>query len=369
MNDGLDFLVEALRELEREGRLRQTPTEADVAARSCLIDLASNDYLGLAALPLPEHDRSGAGASGLVVGYHAPHLAAERALAEWIGCQAALLFSSGYAANVGCLSALAGPGDLVVSDALNHASVIDGCRLSRAEVAIVPHLSLEAVAEVLHRPARRKLVVVESIFSMDGDSPDLVGLRSLCDASGAILVVDEAHALGVVGPRGRGACAEAGVVPDVLVGPLGKAFGLSGAFVAGSSLLRTWLWNRARSFVFSTAPSPAVAAAIPARITRVAEADELRARLRWVAASLRRAIGHAKAANTSPIVPWILGDERRALAVAAGLREAGVAAVAIRPPTVPEGTSRLRLVARASLGEQDLAKACTALARAARLAG
>ncbi len=365
MSGGLEFLVEALGELEREGRLRVPPTEGE-GSRAGFIDLASNDYLGLAALPLPEHARSGAGASGLVVGYQSAHLRAEEAFATWIGCQAALLFSSGYAANVGVLSALAGPGDLIVSDALNHASIIDGSRLSRAAVAITPHLSVSAVGEALDRPARRKIVVVESIFSMDGDSPDLVALRELCDAAGAILVVDEAHALGVTGPQGRGACAQAGVPADVLVGPLGKAFGLAGAFVAGSSLLRTWLWNRARSFVFSTAAAPAMAAAIPSRLVLVADSDAARARLEEVARRLRTAVRLPDTSGfTSPIIPWVLGEESRSLAVAADLRSAGVLAIAIRPPTVPAGTSRIRLVARASLTDAEVDRACAALSRAA----
>ncbi len=179
-----------------------------------------------------------------------------------MGLPSSLVFSSGYAANVGLMSSLPRPGDLVVSDALNHASIIDGIRLSKCRVAVVPHLDVGAVETALRdRGAGRAFVVTESYFSMDADSPDLGALRALCDRHGAALVVDEAHAVGVLGPGGAGLCAEQGVVPDALVGTFGKAFGAAGAFVAGCEALTRWLWNSARSFVISTGMSPVVAAA------------------------------------------------------------------------------------------------------------
>src|SRR6185369_8021158 len=255
------------------------------------LQLCSNDYLGYAADPWPEAGEapSGAGASRLVTGNHAEHERAEATLAEWLGGEAALLFSSGYAANVGVLSSLAGPGDVIVSDGLNHASIIDGCRLSGATVRVVPHLAARAVEAALieAKGARRRWVVTESYFSMDGDTPDLAGLRAICDAHDAALLVDEAHAIGVFGPRGRGLCAEAGIAPDVLVGTGGKALGLHGAFVVGSAPLRRWLWNRARSFVFSTGVSPSLASALASRAHRVAADDPARARLAALSMRLR----------------------------------------------------------------------------------
>ncbi len=225
----------------------------------------------------------------MVSGDHAAHRAAEASLAEWVGRPAALLYSSGYAANVGLISALAGPGDLIVSDALNHASIIDGCRLSRATVAVAAHADRRGGgARLSQRSGRgRAFVVVESLFSMEGDCPDLAALRGVCDEHEAALLVDEAHALGVLGPEGAGACAEAGVRADALVGTCGKALGLQGAFVAGSARLRDWLWNRARSFVFSTGVSPALAGAVPGRVARARRDDQARRRVLSFAAQVR----------------------------------------------------------------------------------
>lgn len=355
----LAHLVEALEALRRDDRLRLRASPPDA------LSFCSNDYLGLARAPVTPV-AAGAGASRMIAGEHAEHGRLERTLAEWLGVEQTLLFSSGYAANVGGLSALVGPDDLVVSDALNHASIIDGLRLARAQVEIVPHLDVGAVEGALaRRGARRAWVVTESYFSMDGDSPDLAQLRRLCDAAGAGLVVDEAHALGVFGPAGRGLCAAAGVTPDVLVGTLGKAFGASGAFVAGCRVLSDWLWNRARSHVFSTGMSPAVAAAARAnferalrdpslRATAIALGDRLRDGLRALGADVR---GHG------PIVPWVLGTEAAALQVAAALREQGIHAVAIRPPTVPAGSSRIRFALTARHAEQDVDRALAAAAR------
>ena len=355
----LAHLVEALETLRREDRLRSR------AAPPGALSFCSNDYLGLARTLAPGV-ATGAGASRMIAGEHAEHARLERALAEWLEVDQTLLFSSGYAANVGALSALVGADDWVVSDALNHASIIDGLRLARARVEIVPHLDVTAVeAALARRGDRRAWVVTESYFSMDGDSPDLARLRALCDATNAGLIVDEAHALGVLGPEGRGLCAAADITPDVLVGTLGKAFGASGAFVAGCRVLSEWLWNRARSHVFSTGMSPAVAAAARAnferalsdpslRATAVALGDRLRAGLRGLGADVR---GHG------PIVPWVLGTEAAALQVAAALREQGVHAVAIRPPTVPVGSSRIRFALTARHTEQDVDRAIAAAAR------
>jgi 8-amino-7-oxononanoate synthase len=353
--------------LAERGLLREPPVPS--AAGEALLDLCSNDYLGYASEPLCELAtiRSGAGASRLVSGNLVPHEETEAVLASWLGTEAALLFSSGYAANVGVVSGLARPGDLIVSDALNHASIIDGCRLSGATVQVVPHRDAGAVEAALASSAGagRRWVVTESYFSMDGDSPDLPALRACCDRHDAALIVDEAHALGVLGPRGTGLCAAAGVRPDVLVGTAGKALGLQGAFVAGSRSLRAWLWNRARSFVFSTGVSPALAAAIGARASRAAADEAGRVRLAASATRLREGLADLGLAGLrrgqGPVIPWVVGAEGAAVRLSRRLRDLGVLVQAIRPPTVPRGTSRLRITASARLTEADLARALSAI--------
>ncbi|WP_437733168.1 aminotransferase class I/II-fold pyridoxal phosphate-dependent enzyme [Sorangium sp. So ce1335] len=367
----LRHLQDELSELERAGLLR---TPAVASAPAGMLVLCSNDYLGYADLPWsPGGDAaSGAGASRLVSGTHEAHLMAERELASWLGTESALLFSSGYAANVGTLAALARPGDVIVSDALNHASIIDGCRLSRAAVEVVRHCDLPSVEEALVRAAgaRRRWVVTESLFSMDGDTPDLRALRALCDRHDAALIVDEAHALGVCGPRGAGLCAATGVRPDVFVGTLGKSLGLHGAFVAGSSTLRTYLWNRARSFVFSTGISPMLALATVDRVRRAAADDAGRARLAMVTAQLRSGLRSLGArllpASSGPILPWILESPAAAVEMSQRLAREGILVQAIRPPTVPAGTSRLRITSSASLSEADVERALAGFREAVR---
>ena len=335
--------------------LRGPPgAEVELSSGERLINLSSNDYLGLAsdarvARALAEGALrwgAGAGASRLVCGDFAVQHELERALAAFEGTEAAVLFNSGYAANCGMLQALAGPEDLIVSDALNHASLIDGCRLSRARVEVVAHGDVAAVERHLKTAARRKLVVTDSIFSMDGDRAPLRGLSEACTAHGAMLIVDEAHATGVVGPRGAGLCAEEGVVPDLRMATLSKAVGIAGAYVAASRAVCDLLVNRARTLVFSTALPPALACAVleSLRILAGPEGDERRASL-W--SNVRRfasglsSLGLAARAD-SPIFPLVLGAPDKAVASAARLRELGVLAKAIRPPTVPAGTSRIR---------------------------
>jgi len=360
----LRHLEAELGELEQRGLLRRPGASNGGAG---LLVLCSNDYLGYAAEPWPTELGaaelpSGSGASRLVSGEHAAHGAAERALASWLGLEAALLFSSGYAANVGTIAALGRPGDVIVSDSLNHASIIDGCRLSGASVVVVPHGDAGAVEEALARAqdARRRWVVTESYFSMDGDSPDLRRLRAACDRWDAALYVDEAHAVGILGPAGRGLCAEVSVQPDVLVGTLGKSLGLHGAFVAGSTVLRTWLWNRARSFVFSTGVSPLLSAAVVQRVSQITHDDAGRRRLAEVSSRLREGLapllGGALLPSHGPILPIFVGPPEEALRISAHLRERGILVQAIRPPTVPAGTSRLRLTAHARLTDGDLSR-------------
>lgn len=325
-----------------------------------VIDAASNDYLGLAAAsvsretPVQSPAPSGSGASRLVHGTHPEHLALEAEIASWVGSEAALLFSTGYAANAGLVQALGDPGTVLISDALNHASIIDGCRISKARVEVVTHLRVEEVERCLSSgdSSELKCVLTESYFSMDGDGPDLRALRAACDRHGAALVVDEAHALGVFGPSGAGRCREVGVVPDALVGTLGKAVGAQGAFVAGSAQLRELLWNRARSFVFSTAPSPHLCSIARFHVERARAADDLRARLHDLTTLFRRALEKAQVpvveGSVGPIVPVIVGDEGRVVGLVERLADDGVISQAIRPPTVPAGTSRLRLTVKAS---------------------
>jgi 8-amino-7-oxononanoate synthase len=373
--DPLRHLEADLAELESAGLLRVAPSRDGVAAlevQGAPLVLCSNDYLGYAAEPWPadvERAPAGAGASRLVSGEHPEHGAAEGAIAEWLGAESALLFSSGYAANVGTIASLAGAGDLVVSDALNHASIIDGCRLSGAEVRVVGHLDAAAIEEVLSRARghRRRWVVTESYFSMDGDSPDLARLRAACLEHDAALVVDEAHALGVFGPRGAGRCAELGVRPDVLIGTLGKALGLQGAFVCGPATVRSWLWNRARSFVFSTGISPALARAAEGRVRRVAADDAGRRRLRAAGDALRLGLaqqGIGVSSTEGPVLPILVGEARAAMALSERLRASGVKVQAIRPPTVPVNAARLRLTASASLSRVDVDRALDAFRRA-----
>lgn len=302
----------------------------------------------------------GSGASRLVFGTHPPHLAAEAALADWLDYEAALTFSSGYAANVGALGALLSVEDCVLSDELNHASLIDGIRLSRARATIVPHLDLAQLEAGLRagQGARARWVVLESYSSMDGDGPDLRRVRELCDRYDAALYLDEAHGVGLFGPAGRGRAAEAGVRADVLMAGLGKAVGAQGGAILGSAELRTWLWNRARSFVFSTAPAPLTATMLVERIGRVRAADAERARLLALAAQTReRLLGlgfDLGSGSFGPILGLRLGEAERALRWAAALRSAGFLAQAIRPPTVPALGSRLRLTLRASHRDDDV---------------
>lgn len=350
--DPFRSIAHELAELDRDGLLRRA------AIRGPLQVMCSNDYLGLGATEERVSGPAGAGASPLVSGYTDVHEAAAVALAEWLRCEGVTLFTSGYAANVGVLQALGGEGVVLFSDALNHASIIDGCRLSRSRVEVFPHLDLGALERALVRAssARDRWVVTESYFSMDGDSPDLARLRAVCDEHDAGLILDEAHAIGVFGPEGRGLAAEAGVHADVLIGTLGKSFGLHGAFVGGGALLRTVLWNRARSLVFSTAGSPLVLSLVPDRVRQVAEADGLRLQLAMRSESLRRALSKLVTTLTSsgrparvlghgPIAPLVVGDVGRAIELSTRIASAGYLVKPMRPPTVPEHASRLRFTA------------------------
>jgi 8-amino-7-oxononanoate synthase len=311
-----------------------------------VIAFASNDYLGLTQHPAvieAAHaaiDRwgTGSGAARLIVGSRPIHSELERALAGWKASDTAVLFPTGFAANLGVLTTFGGPGTLVCSDELNHASIIDGTRLARGEVAVYPHRDLAALDTLLRERAvdRRALVVSDTVFSMDGDLADVAGLAEICTHHGALLVLDEAHA--VLGPDLR----DPG--PTILrVGTLSKTLGALGGFVAGPASLTELVVNRARSYIFTTATSPADAAAALAavHVVRSPEGEALRARLRANVEALRS--GHP-----SPIIPVVCGAEDRALGAAQALLDLGLLVPAIRPPTVPAGTSRLRVALSAS---------------------
>lgn len=335
------------------------------------VNFTSNDYLGLcgderlvvAAKAALDRFGSGGGASRLLAGGSEVHDALERELADWTGADSAVLFNTGYAANVGVLQSLAGPADEIFSDALNHASIVDGCRLSRARISVYPHADVEALRLLLRQSsARRKLVVTDALFSMDGDHAPLEALVGVCEAEGAALVVDEAHALGVFG---SGLCSHLGLAArvDVRVGTLGKSLGASGAFAVGSRHVTQLFVNRARSLIFSTAfPSPTAAAALEAlRIIR--RDDALRRRLTQNLEHFARglnAVGYP-ATSDSPVFPVVLGEPDTAVRASLFLRDRGLLVKPIRPPTVPPGTSRLRFTVTAAHATADLDRAVDGL--------
>ena len=367
------------------GLLRRLRTVADTDSPWLVIDgrrllgFAGNDYLGLAAHPatraalIDAARRWGVGATAahLLGGHRAPHAELEAALADWTGREAALLFATGYMANIGVLAALLSRGDVCVQDRLNHASLLDGVRLCGAVLRRYPHADADAAARQLAlRPEAAALLASDGVFSMDGDVAPLRALAAQARAAQATLLIDDAHGLGVSGPRGAGSVAGAGLdardVP-VLIGTLGKALGTQGAFVAGPRALIGALVQFARAHVYSTAPPPAVAAATLAAV-RLAQGDEgeaLRVRLRAGIAQLRAgvaALGLRLLPSDTPIQPLLLGDARTALAWSRALEQAGLYVPAIRPPTVPVGQARLRIALSAAHGEEHVARLLDALA-------
>lgn len=318
-----------------------------------VVNFASNDYLGLAGDPrlvragqdaLGEAG-AGVGSSRLIVGNHRHHVQLEAAVGDWLRVGGVRLFNAGYAANVGVLTALLRAGDVVFSDELNHASIIDGCRLSRAEIVVFPHRDLAALERELSvRHGRRRIVVSESLFSMDGDLADVEALAALCKRHDAAFVLDEAHAIGAIGPEGRGLAALHRVVPDVVIGTFGKALGGFGAFAATSRAVADLLWNKARPLVFSTGLPPSVPATAVAAIdiVRGSEGDARRSALAAHARRLRSLVGGILGAPASAIAPLVIGDDRAAMRCTERLFAAGIFVQGIRPPTVPPGTARLR---------------------------
>ncbi len=345
--------------------------------------LCSNNYLGLADHPRVReaaaeaamHWGAGAGASRLICGNMEPHRELEERLAAFKRYEAALLFGSGYLANSGAIAALAGPGEVVFSDELNHASIVDGCRLSRAETFVYRHADLGHLAWGMERAGGRgSLIVTDGVFSMDGDVAPLAGLVELARRHGCRLMVDEAHATGAFGPAGRGTVAAAGLGEevDLVVGTLGKALGSYGAYVCAGRELTEYLLNAARSFVFSTAPPPPAVAAATTALDLLEASPQLIGRLRANAATLRSALageGFGVEAGECQIVPLEVGDARRTMALCERLLEAGVFAQGIRPPSVPEGSSRLRFTAMATHRTKELRRAAKLTGAAARELG
>jgi glycine C-acetyltransferase/8-amino-7-oxononanoate synthase len=330
-----------------------------------VVNFASNDYLGLAgdrrvaraAAGALEESGTGVGASRLLVGNHREHVLLEAAVADWLRCGGVRLFNTGYAANVGVLTSLLRAGDVVFSDELNHASIIDGCRLSRAEIVVIPHRDHRALESSLAaRRGRRRIVVSESLFSMDGDLADVEALDALCKRHDAAFVLDEAHALGALGPEGRGLAANLGVVPDVIIGTFGKALGSFGAFAATTPAIADLLWNRARTLVFSTGLPPSVPAASRAalELVRGTEGDHRRRALAAHARRLRELVSDAGGAPTSAIAPIVIGGDREVMLCTEQLLASGLFVQGIRPPTVPEGTARLRVGLSAAHSSQQL---------------
>jgi 8-amino-7-oxononanoate synthase len=333
------------------------------------LDFSSNDYLGLARDPRLEEAmvqairRDGVGSTGsrLLRGDREAFDDVERRFAGFKQTGRALYFSSGYLANLAILTTLPERGDVIYSDERNHASLIDGIRLSRAGRVVFRHNDLESLSDALKRhPAEgQAFVVTESVFSMDGDVPPLAEYAALCRAAGATLVVDEAHAIGVYGARGSGLIESCGIDRGfcISVNTAGKALGVSGAFVAGPPWAIEYLIQRARPFIFSTAPPPSLAAALSASLDIVAHEPDRRERLLCRSAYLRdalRAAGVDVPDGFTQIIPIVLGDNDRALVVAAGLQSRGFDVRAIRPPSVPPGTSRLRISVNAGLSEETL---------------
>jgi 8-amino-7-oxononanoate synthase len=344
-----------------------------------LLSFASNDYLGLAGhaavrdalVRSAQRDGVGATAAHLLGGHRAEHAALESELAEWLGRPRALLFSSGWLANLGTCAALLGEGDLCVQDKLNHASLIDGARLAGATLKRYVHADGDSarrqLATAIDTPA---LLATDGVFSMDGDVAPLAALASVARDARATLLVDDAHGIGVLGPDGRGSVAEAGLSHDdvpVLMATLGKALGTAGAFVAGSEALIDGLVQFARPFVYTTAPPPALAAAARAAVAVARHEHWRRDKLATLVAHFRRgalARGFALADSRTPIQPLLLGDAARAVAAAQQLEAAGYWVPAIRPPTVPEGGARLRVTLCALHTERDVAALLDALERA-----
>lgn len=382
MEHPLDWILEELQELRDQNLFRtlavietgQSP-EIMINGRNHIL-LASNSYLGLSVDPrVKEAARlalekygTGSGGSRLVSGSSDLHRELEDRIARFKNTEAAILFSSGYLANIGTISSLIGEGDIVYSDELNHASIIDGCRLSRARVRIYPHLDTDHLGSLLESDARvraKKLIVTDTVFSMDGDLAPLPAIASLADRYGAMLMVDEAHATGVLGKRGSGATEHFGVeerVP-IVMGTLSKAVGSLGGYIAGSSTLIDFIRNRVRSYIFDTSlPAPSLAASMAA-IDIIENEPERREHLWRLITKFKvglEALGLEILPSDSAVVPVLIGEAGQALSFARALRENGVFTPAVRPPSVPHGMSRIRATLMAKHTDEHIDKAVLA---------
>lgn len=366
----------APRALHRTRRSLETPCgpQARIEGRDVLA-FCSNDYLGLAGDPaLAEALRQGAtiwgagsGASHLVSGHFAVHDRLEARLAAFVGGERALYFSTGYMANTGIIPALVGRGDAIFADKLNHASLVDGALLARADFHRYPHADLTALERALAAStAARKLIVTDSVFSMDGDIAPLAQLLALAERFDTWLLVDDAHGFGVLGAHGRGAVREAGLDSwrVIYVGTLGKAAGVSGAFAAGQADVIEWLMQKARTYIFTTGAPPALAHALLRSLDLIEQADHRRDHLATLIAQLRAELRLARwrhLPSRTAIQPVVIGDNAEALAVARTLWEAGLWVPAIRPPTVPQGTARLRISLTAAHTAADVSRLAATL--------
>jgi 8-amino-7-oxononanoate synthase len=396
VSDFFQEQLQALRARSLDRHLREISSaqgaEIEIAGRR-LVNFSSNDYLGLASDPRLQEAAIGvigkfgvgAGASRLISGTQSPHLRLECALAKWKGTQAALYFSSGYAAALGTIPVLVGKNDVIVLDKLCHASLIDGAKLSGAILRVFPHNHLGRLESHLEwaqreHAGKRILIVTESVFSMDGDRVPLRGLVELKKRFGALLMLDEAHAVGVIGPNGRGLTAEENLNEDVDVqmGTLSKALGASGGYICGSRDLIEWLINRARSFIYSTAPPPGIAAAALAAVDFLSSSEgEARRLLLWERIKLMRGLFSpltslsavvSEMDHVSPnensgsaIFPLLVGDEQAALDLASALQNEGFLVPAIRYPTVAKGAARLRITVTAAHEEDHIRSLCRAI--------
>lgn len=370
-----DEIESALQGLADEHRLRRRPLLSGPQEPRVKIDgrdylaFASNDYLGLANHPAIRQAMQqaidewgvGGGASALVAGHFDIQQQAEEALAEFVGCEAALLFGAGYAANLGVITSLVGRGDAVFADRLNHASLNDGCLLSRATFKRFRHNDLEHLEQLLRdTPARSRLIAVDAVYSMDGDEAPLRELLQLAERYDAWLYLDDAHGFGLLG-EGRGALVEYALHHPrvVYMATLGKAAGVAGAFVAGSRQLIAWLVNTARTLIFTTAHPPAQAAAVLQALQLIDREKWRRELVNQHISLLReglRATSFALCSSRSPIQPIIIGGNKETLQLAAALRERGIWVPAIRPPTVPAGSARLRVSLSAGHTHDDVAE-------------
>ncbi|RJQ25849.1 MAG: 8-amino-7-oxononanoate synthase [Peptococcaceae bacterium] len=386
----MDFLRAELEHLQKQNLFRRLKrldgpqaARTTVEDRPCIL-LSSNNYLGLADHPALKEAAvqavniwgAGAGGSRLTTGNYALFEELENTIARFKRTAAAIVFSTGYMANAGTITALVGDSDVIISDELNHASIIDGCRLSRAKVMVCRHADTSHLAEILNQchHYRRRLIVTDGVFSMDGDLAPLPEIIPLAERHDALLMVDDAHATGVLGRRGAGTVEHfrlEGRVP-VQMGTLSKALGSAGGYVAGSEELIDYLRNKARSFIFSTAPPPAAAGAAREAIRLVEQQPELRQRLKENALYLRGGLaeaGYRVPDGESPIIPVHIGDAAKTMRMADELLERGVFVTGIRPPSVPPGGSRLRVTVMATHTREELAYALQAFQEAGKKSG